>query len=179
MQRLNQKQNQRQLKKSLQRFWKVRPPRKWLNALTTLLRITWLNPPHTVHGDGPWCSSHRTPLTGQQLWFCFCYGFASFLRGAKRASERLKAALSGDLPFLSAAAVADGAAEQRRPAHLLPLCPFPDDDVGVFLGLGVSVVILSILFLILMFKKSARKRYCFLHHFFSLISNSCLSSRIV
>ncbi|KAM6398330.1 interleukin-23 receptor [Pluvialis apricaria] len=33
-----------------------------------------------------------------------------------------------------------------------------DGDVGVFLGLGVSVVILSLVFLVLMFKKSARKR---------------------
>ncbi|XP_072723730.1 interleukin-23 receptor isoform X2 [Ciconia boyciana] len=33
-----------------------------------------------------------------------------------------------------------------------------DDDIGVFLGLGVSVVILSVVFVILMFKKSARKR---------------------
>ncbi|XP_063200110.1 interleukin-23 receptor [Chroicocephalus ridibundus] len=33
-----------------------------------------------------------------------------------------------------------------------------DDDVGVFLGLGVSVIVLSVVFLILMFKKSARKR---------------------
>ncbi|XP_029889759.1 interleukin-23 receptor isoform X2 [Aquila chrysaetos chrysaetos] len=33
-----------------------------------------------------------------------------------------------------------------------------DDDIGVFLGLGVSVVILSAVLLILMFKKSARKR---------------------
>ncbi|XP_054689606.1 interleukin-23 receptor isoform X1 [Grus americana] len=33
-----------------------------------------------------------------------------------------------------------------------------DDDVGVFLGLGISVVILSVAFVILMFKKSARKR---------------------
>ncbi|CAN0268077.1 unnamed protein product [Bubo scandiacus] len=33
-----------------------------------------------------------------------------------------------------------------------------DDDVGVFLGLGVSMVILSVVFLFLMFKKSARKR---------------------
>ncbi|KAM6079794.1 interleukin-23 receptor isoform 2-T2 [Theristicus caerulescens] len=33
-----------------------------------------------------------------------------------------------------------------------------DDDIGVFLGLGVSVVILLVVFVILMFKKSARKR---------------------
>ncbi|XP_050757355.1 interleukin-23 receptor [Gymnogyps californianus] len=33
-----------------------------------------------------------------------------------------------------------------------------DDDIGVFLGLGVSMVILSVVFVILMFKKSARKR---------------------
>ncbi|KAM8805759.1 interleukin-23 receptor [Eudromia elegans] len=33
-----------------------------------------------------------------------------------------------------------------------------DDDVGVFLGLGVSVIVLSVVFIILMFKKSARKR---------------------
>ncbi|XP_053929380.1 interleukin-23 receptor isoform X2 [Cuculus canorus] len=33
-----------------------------------------------------------------------------------------------------------------------------DDDVGVFLGLGISMVILSAGFVILMFKKSARKR---------------------
>ncbi|KAM9280308.1 interleukin-23 receptor [Cariama cristata] len=33
-----------------------------------------------------------------------------------------------------------------------------DADIGVFLGLGISVVILSVVFLILMFKKSARKR---------------------
>ncbi|KAM6343070.1 interleukin-23 receptor [Alca torda] len=33
-----------------------------------------------------------------------------------------------------------------------------DDDIGVFLGLGVSVIVLSVVFLILMFKKSARKR---------------------
>ncbi|XP_069718059.1 interleukin-23 receptor isoform X2 [Phaenicophaeus curvirostris] len=33
-----------------------------------------------------------------------------------------------------------------------------DDDVGVFLGLGISMVILSVGFAILMFKKSARKR---------------------
>lgn len=136
MQRLKQKQNQRQLKKSLQRFWKVRPPRKWLNALTTLLRITWLNPPHTVHGDGPWCSSHRTPLTGQQLWFCFCYGFASFLRGAKRASERLKAALSGDLPFLSAAAVADGGGGAAPPGSPFASLSFSRRRRGSFPGTG-------------------------------------------
>nr|XP_013800554.1 PREDICTED: interleukin-23 receptor [Apteryx mantelli mantelli] len=33
-----------------------------------------------------------------------------------------------------------------------------DDDIGVFLGLGVSVIVLSVVFVILMFKKSARKR---------------------
>ncbi|KAM6263521.1 interleukin-23 receptor isoform 2-T2 [Spheniscus humboldti] len=33
-----------------------------------------------------------------------------------------------------------------------------DDDIEVFLGLGVSMVILSVVFVILMFKKSARKR---------------------
>ncbi|XP_074008698.1 interleukin-23 receptor [Numenius arquata] len=33
-----------------------------------------------------------------------------------------------------------------------------DDDTGVFLGLGISVIVLSVVFLILMFKKSARKR---------------------
>ncbi|XP_033919401.1 interleukin-23 receptor [Melopsittacus undulatus] len=33
-----------------------------------------------------------------------------------------------------------------------------DDDVGHFLGLGISVVVLSVVFLILMFKTSARKR---------------------
>ncbi|XP_025954307.2 interleukin-23 receptor isoform X2 [Dromaius novaehollandiae] len=33
-----------------------------------------------------------------------------------------------------------------------------DDDIGGFLGLGVSVVVLSVVFVILMFKKSARKR---------------------
>ncbi|KAK2543223.1 Il23r [Columba livia] len=33
-----------------------------------------------------------------------------------------------------------------------------DDDIGVFLGLGASMVILSVVLIILMFKKSARKR---------------------
>ncbi|XP_076196092.1 interleukin-23 receptor isoform X3 [Aptenodytes patagonicus] len=33
-----------------------------------------------------------------------------------------------------------------------------DDDIEVFLGLGVSMVVLSVVFVILMFKKSARKR---------------------
>ncbi|XP_074762107.1 interleukin-23 receptor isoform X2 [Athene noctua] len=33
-----------------------------------------------------------------------------------------------------------------------------DNDVGVFLGLGISMVTLSVVFLFLMFKKSARKR---------------------
>ncbi|XP_062437539.1 interleukin-23 receptor [Rhea pennata] len=33
-----------------------------------------------------------------------------------------------------------------------------DDDIGVFWGLGVSVIILSVVFVILMFKRSARKR---------------------
>nr|XP_009687598.1 PREDICTED: interleukin-23 receptor [Struthio camelus australis] len=33
-----------------------------------------------------------------------------------------------------------------------------DDDIGAFLGLGVGVIILSLAFVILMFKKSARKR---------------------
>uniref|UniRef100_A0A8B9SC61 Interleukin 23 receptor n=1 Tax=Apteryx owenii TaxID=8824 RepID=A0A8B9SC61_APTOW len=42
------------------------------------------------------------------------------------------------------------------------------DDIGVFLGLGVSVIVLSVVFVILMFKKSARKRYWFLH-----ISEDC------
>ncbi|XP_042664368.1 LOW QUALITY PROTEIN: interleukin-23 receptor [Tyto alba] len=34
-----------------------------------------------------------------------------------------------------------------------------DDDIGVFLGLGASVVILSVVFVILMLKKSARRRF--------------------
>ncbi|KAM6128958.1 interleukin-23 receptor [Phoenicopterus ruber ruber] len=33
-----------------------------------------------------------------------------------------------------------------------------EDDVGVFLGLGISMIILLVVFVILMFKKSARKR---------------------
>ncbi|XP_075567643.1 interleukin-23 receptor [Pelecanus crispus] len=33
-----------------------------------------------------------------------------------------------------------------------------DDDIGVFLGLGISMVIFLVVFVILMFKKSARKR---------------------
>ncbi|XP_062472123.1 interleukin-23 receptor isoform X3 [Pezoporus occidentalis] len=33
-----------------------------------------------------------------------------------------------------------------------------DDDIGLFLGLGISVVVLSVVVIILMFKKSARKR---------------------
>ena len=74
--------------------------------------------------------------------------------------------------------MAGGAAEQGRPIDLFPLCPFSDDDIGVFLGLGVSMVILSVVFVILMFKKSARKRYFFLPHNFFLISNSSFSSRI-
>uniref|UniRef100_A0A663M0I3 Interleukin-23 receptor n=1 Tax=Athene cunicularia TaxID=194338 RepID=A0A663M0I3_ATHCN len=59
------------------------------------------------------------------------------------------------LPFTSATR---GAVEQGRPTDLLPLYPFPDDDVGDFLGLGISMVTLSVVFLFLMFKKSARKR---------------------
>jgi len=62
--------------------------------------------------------------------------------------------------------VADGAVEQGCPTDLLPLCPFSEDDVGVFLGLGFSVVVLSVVFVILMCKKSARKRYYFLLHIF-------------
>lgn len=74
--------------------------------------------------------------------------------------------------------MADGEVEQGHPIDLFPLYPFSDDDIGVFLGLGVSVVILSAVLLILMFKKSARKRYCLLLHDLFLIFNSYFSSRI-
>lgn len=98
---------------------------------------------------------------GQQFWFYFSYGFES-LR-SKRAREVLKVVSAKICPLRQRRWWQMGQ-RSRAFSDLFCLSPLSDDDVGVFLGLGVSMIILLVVFAILMFKKSARKRYCFLLH---------------
>lgn len=178
------KQNRRELKNSLEHFWKVPLRGKWLNTMTTLLRITCLQLP----------SAQERALSAQPGASLPPALNAGVLPAGIRAEGKPVGTATGmwgvevSVTDCGCTIIHKGGIRPQTPSlscliNFFPLYPFfsfffSDDDIRFFLGMGVSVIVLSVVLVILMLKKSARKRY-HLCHIFSLISNSCFSSRIL